>query len=243
MNWSDGINWEEGHVKVSSVRWLHQPLFIRGSSFALAGLASWVLIGLWSGYTLCCFKGAEILNLEWAADLCLPFYNNYSEAWCLAVNNWQNHLLFWEFGCCSCSLEVTAGRGESHLPLSSFPPPLSALCLQKVWERGSFVLKVQDLLLGLFFTALSSHFPPFPKEKRLKESGGCLGNTLSLSCLCVWVQCFWWGGRHSCLKLNRAIPLWASLKFNYFFFCWESSGRFFKKENLNCICTWMLPKI
>lgn len=41
---------------------------------ALAGPTGRFLTGLWSGYTLCCFKGAGNPNLEWAQDLWVPFY-------------------------------------------------------------------------------------------------------------------------------------------------------------------------
>lgn len=75
MNWSDGIKPEEGHVEGSSDRMTAELTAVGLQEPLCSGEAgNRYLVGLWSGYTLCCFKGAEHPNLAWAKELCLPFY-------------------------------------------------------------------------------------------------------------------------------------------------------------------------
>lgn len=141
-------------------------------------------------------------------------------------NNLQNHLLFWEFSYCSCFHWSTACRAE--LEESTRPQPchhshshrsLSVLSLpSESREKGVICCRSPEFYTGTIHYNHVKSLSSFPKEQHLKELRAGLGNTLSLSCLCTWVQCFWWGGWHSCLKLNRTTLLWVSLKLNFFFF-------------------------
>lgn len=94
------------------------------------------------------------------------------------------------------SSDGLSGRGQ---PPADFPPSQPSPTVLWFWyllswgavkRRSSWVVKIPDLLLEVFMMAMLSHFPPSACE-RTRESG----NTLSLSCLCVWVQCFGEGGR------------------------------------------------
>lgn len=157
---------EEGHVKVSSVRmtslttvYLRQ-LLCRGQ----AGRPTC----FWSGYPLCCFKGASNRG---APDSCLPFYITIKAGetcgWC----GWE--VICW------------ASSGSETLP------PAVALLMGQVAEdqprqtshhschprwvlmlivlRGSCVVKVPGLLLGVFIMAMLNPFPPSGRSSMWKS--------------------------------------------------------------------------
>lgn len=220
---------EEGHVKVSSVRmtslttvYLRQ-LLCRGQ----AGRPTC----FWSGYPLCCFKGASNRG---APDSCLPFYITIKAGetcgWC-----------GWEVICWATS-------GSETLP------PAVALLMGQVAEdqprqtshhschprwvlmltvlRGSCVVKVPGLLLEVFIMAMLNPFPPSGRSSMWKSP--------SREKLCLFPVCvsefnvFKEEEGVRDLNLKRGIRLWVSLKPHLVFFLMGKIVLDFIKKNLNC---------
>lgn len=167
---------EEGHVKVSSVRM---------TSLTTVYLRQLLCLGqagrptcFWSGYPLCCFKGAS----NWGApDPCLPFYMTIK----------AGETCGWEGICRTTSgsetlppaVALLMGQVAEDQPQQTshhYRHPQWVLMLT-VW-RGSCVVKVPDLLLGVFIMAMLNPFPPSQRSSMWKSPSR---ETLCLFPVCV----------------------------------------------------------
>lgn len=175
-------------------------------------------------------------------------YNDYSEVWCL---------LSWKITCRTTFCfenSATAVALPSHLlgwvelmgPSTDFPaqpsPPVTVSSISKSWQ-GDPTVRIHNSVLGLLSTAMSDHSLS-SRGAAFGGVGSLLGDNLSFSCLCVLSLVCLVRGRHRCLKLNSDSAL-SFMKAQSFLptRCWEGGGRFYKKQNLNCSCTWTSSKI
>lgn len=177
---------EEGHVKVSSVRM---------TSLTTVYLRQLLCLGqagrptcFWSGYPLCCFKGTS----NWGApDLCLPFY----------ITIKAGEMCGWEGICRTISYSETlppavallmsqVAEDQPQQTSHHYPHPqwvLMPTVLRGQWKRV-LCCKSPRFAPGSIHYGHAESLSSFLKEQHVKVPES--GNTLSLSCLCVWVQCF-----------------------------------------------------
>lgn len=190
---------EEGHVKVSSVRM---------TSLTTVYLRQLLCLGqagrptcFWSGYPLCCFKGTS--NWE-APDLCLPFY----------ITIKAGETCGWEVICrttsCSETLPPAVALLMGQVAEEDYCHPQWVLILTIL--RGSCVVKVPGLLLGVFIMAML-----LPKGAAC-ESPRFGKHFVSFLFVCLSSMFLRRREGERDLNLKRGIRLWVSLKLHLVFF-------------------------